>query len=439
MLGPRALRSETVFGQTVDAFWVDEGTFHRAEILRSGNLVCEQFFLFSVSEWIMFYSSFQNNERKAKLTRKLKTAINRPNAKCLISLADKVLLEQFGAAVVECSWARTGEVPWSKIGGKCERLRTIPFPLFPHRASPFSRSVLIPPLVPYLIAANPTNYGRPWRLNCAEALAATFYICGHEQWAHDVLSHFSYGEPFLDINRAVLKRYAACTSEEDVKKAEQTWLAKIEREWVNSRAGGPGEGQDAWEGGNRNRREEEDSDDDDDDDSEKGDGKNRQNNISEDNDDDDDDDEDNAIGSGGGGVHIPPFPPSRSQSSSDAEEMFQIRQKVLRSKPFANPAPATTTTTVSVSDSRSVPLKIPHPISIATATDPEKERSLDSDSDDDDEDDDNGKGHDDDAEFDILIAATPATDRTGISATQRRRGGGLENGGGGPGRALRGR
>lgn len=45
-----------------------------------------------------------------------------PNAKSLLSPIDKQLIEQYGAAVVECSWARTSEVPWSKIGGKCERL-----------------------------------------------------------------------------------------------------------------------------------------------------------------------------------------------------------------------------------------------------------------------------------------------------------------------------
>ena len=46
----------------------------------------------------------------------------RPNAKILVSAADKELLEQYGAAVVECSWVRIKEVPWGKIGGKCERL-----------------------------------------------------------------------------------------------------------------------------------------------------------------------------------------------------------------------------------------------------------------------------------------------------------------------------
>ena len=47
-----------------------------------------------------------------------------PNAKCVVSAADKELLEQYGAAVVECSWVRIKEVPWGKIGGKCERLCT---------------------------------------------------------------------------------------------------------------------------------------------------------------------------------------------------------------------------------------------------------------------------------------------------------------------------
>jgi hypothetical protein len=37
--------------------------------------------------------------------------------------------------------------------------------------------------VPFLIACNPVNYGKPWRLNCVEALAAGFYITGHDDWA----------------------------------------------------------------------------------------------------------------------------------------------------------------------------------------------------------------------------------------------------------------
>jgi pre-rRNA-processing protein TSR3 len=55
--------------------------------------------------------------------------------------------------------------------------------------------------VPYLTATNPVNYGKPWRLNCVEALAAAFYICGFDSYAERLLSVFGWGRSFWDVNK----------------------------------------------------------------------------------------------------------------------------------------------------------------------------------------------------------------------------------------------
>ncbi len=94
--------------------------------------------------------------------------IGRPKGKKPIAPCDDEVVLLSGLAVVECSWARLEEVPFGNIKSPNER-----------RIRVLKHIVL----VPFLIATNPVNYGRPWRLNCVEALAAGFYITGHEKWA----------------------------------------------------------------------------------------------------------------------------------------------------------------------------------------------------------------------------------------------------------------
>ncbi|KAL6720949.1 ribosome biogenesis protein tsr3 [Lecanora helva] len=289
-----------------------------------------------------------NMMRELSVGQKFSGVVISPNAKKLISAADRELLEQYGAAVVECSWVRIKEVPWSKIGGKCERL------------------------LPYLVAANSVNYGRPWRLNCAEALAACFYICGHEDWAQEVLKHFSYGRSFLEINSQLLKRYAACSNEEETKQAEERWLAKIEREYEDSRRDGDtGDNDDMWKSGNLNRRPVIDSDDEDEDDSDapkSG-----------------EDDEDGGVGVSAHSLDI-------SEDEDDEEEMAELRRRVLASKPFVNPN----------QEEKKVPEKIVKTVPI-------------------DSDAESGSDVGDNEAFDNIIDATPVTDRTGITAKERLR------------------
>ncbi|KAI9811024.1 MAG: ribosome biogenesis protein tsr3 [Thelocarpon impressellum] len=304
--------------------------------------------------------------RELHIGQKFAGVVISPNAKTTISPADRELLDQFGAAVVECSWARVKEVPFGKIGGKCERL------------------------LPYLVAANSVNYGRPWRLNCAEALAASFYICGHPDWAEEILSHLSYGDAFLEINSSLLGRYAACTTEADMKKVEETWLSKLEREYSESRSGPDGGvGRDAWKGGNVNHRPVTDPDDEDDEDDEKdendeaGEQKTRDTAIDGDGHSDD----------GAAVEDKDPF--DISDDSDDEEEMAELRRRVLQSKPFTTPADET---------AKVLPEKVPRPLPRRVDSDVEPDS-------------DNGE----DDEFDDIINATPVTDRTGIQTKQRAR------------------
>lgn len=67
-------------------------------------------------------------------------------------------------------------MPFNKIKGPHERLRE-------WQSTDQCMTQIDRPAVPFLIATNPVNYGKPWRLNCVEALAAGFYITGHPEWA----------------------------------------------------------------------------------------------------------------------------------------------------------------------------------------------------------------------------------------------------------------
>lgn len=79
--------------------------------------------------------------------------------------------------------------------------------------------------LPFVVAANPVSYGKPFRLNTAEAVIAALYIVGEEEHARRVASYFSYGETFLELNREPLERYAACETSEEVVEVQEDYLS----------------------------------------------------------------------------------------------------------------------------------------------------------------------------------------------------------------------
>ncbi|MDY6780631.1 MAG: DUF367 family protein [Halobacteria archaeon] len=80
--------------------------------------------------------------------------------------------------------------------------------------------------LPYLVAVNPVNYGKPFRLNTAEAVGAAVYVLGDEELSRRLLSYFSYGETFLQLNREPLERYAECEDSEEVVAVQEEYLSK---------------------------------------------------------------------------------------------------------------------------------------------------------------------------------------------------------------------
>ena len=68
--------------------------------------------------------------------------------------------------------------------------------------------------LPVLLAANPVNYGRPFRLSTAEAVASALFITGFFEEAGRIMSKFGFGETFLTLNREPLEAYAAAQSPE---------------------------------------------------------------------------------------------------------------------------------------------------------------------------------------------------------------------------------
>ncbi|MFB6081103.1 MAG: DUF367 family protein [Haloferacaceae archaeon] len=99
---------------------------------------------------------------------------------------------------LDCSWKSAGEARFSLPGD--------------HRALPF------------LVAANPINYGRPFRLTTVEALAAACHVLGAPDQARDLLSTFTWGETFADLNAEPLDRYAACSDSTAVVEVQSEYL-----------------------------------------------------------------------------------------------------------------------------------------------------------------------------------------------------------------------
>ncbi len=120
-----------------------------------------------------------------------------PEAERALSRMDKRRAEKRGIVVLDVSW-RVATFP--RIPGVTERA------------------------LPFLVAANPVNYGKPFKLSSVEAFAAALIILGEEDQARLVLSKFAWGEQFLKLNEEPLEDYAKAKNSREIVEAQKQFI-----------------------------------------------------------------------------------------------------------------------------------------------------------------------------------------------------------------------
>jgi pre-rRNA-processing protein TSR3 len=129
-----------------------------------------------------------------------------PIATEIISPSDKELALSAGLAVVDCSWKQIDHTDVTQLRARHHKL------------------------LPYLVAGNTVNYGKPWRLNCAEALAACLAIFGMWEAAEELMNQFKWGHSFLELNAELLDKYSKCGSAEEMTQIQNETLEELRRE-----------------------------------------------------------------------------------------------------------------------------------------------------------------------------------------------------------------
>lgn len=129
------------------------------------------------------------------------SVILNPFSKKAFSPEDRLRLEKRGLTAIDCSWMHADEVFELSMWGASRCL-------------------------PYLIAANPVNYGAPTKLSTVEALAAALYIVGLKDRAERLLSIFKWGPQFINLNRELLDSYAEAKDSGEVVELQTKFMSQ---------------------------------------------------------------------------------------------------------------------------------------------------------------------------------------------------------------------
>ena len=84
--------------------------------------------------------------------------------------------------------------------------------------------------LPYLLASNPINWGRPMELNSAEAVMASLLILGEREQAETFLGRFNWAPEFMRLNGNLLDDYSKAKDSAGVIEVQNEYIRSIKRE-----------------------------------------------------------------------------------------------------------------------------------------------------------------------------------------------------------------
>jgi pre-rRNA-processing protein TSR3 len=140
---------------------------------------------------------------QTKLLPRRAVALN-PLSKTAFSPADKPRIETCGLVALDFSWEHAENALLKNVRGTARCL-------------------------PFLIAGNPVNFGKPTKLSTVEALAAALYIAGLKDDALRLLSIFKWGPTFVQINYERLETYAKAKSSTEIIQMQKHFMENMER------------------------------------------------------------------------------------------------------------------------------------------------------------------------------------------------------------------
>jgi pre-rRNA-processing protein TSR3 len=127
-----------------------------------------------------------------------------PFAAQALSPADAKLARRSGLVVMDMTWTNIEEFP--KIRKANERA------------------------LPYLLASNPVNWGRPMELNSAEAIFAALIFLGEREQADRFVERFNWAPEFLKLNGNLLDEYSKAKDSTDVVRIQNEYVESIKKD-----------------------------------------------------------------------------------------------------------------------------------------------------------------------------------------------------------------